>query len=85
MTSQESTTPGKRWPHPGDSLINKFRQGEVVAEVLSVDRKRSTVSVRVKGQIYNSLSSAAKSVSGHPSNGWVYWGLKKQVAYKAKD
>ena len=71
----------KQWPAPGDRLVHKFRlrPGEVAAEVLSVDRRTGRVGVRVRSVDYASLSGAAQAVSGHPTNGWVYWGLKKQA------
>lgn len=71
----------KRWPKVGEKLVHRFRKspGEAVAEVVSVNRKTGVVSVRVGNEVYSSLSSAAKAVSGASANGWTYWGLKKQV------
>lgn len=39
----------KQWPRPGDLLVHRFRkkEGEVVATVISVDRKTGKVAVRV--------------------------------------
>jgi len=70
----------KRWPKAGEKLVHKFRKksGEVVAEIVSVDRKTGSVKVRIGKEVFPSLSSAAQAVSGASSNGWVYWGLKKQ-------
>ena len=69
----------KKWPDVGDNLTHRFRKksGEVVAEVVSVDRGKGVVSVRIGKKTYPSLSSAARAVSGFRSNGWIYWGLKK--------
>jgi hypothetical protein len=33
--------------------------------------------VDVAGQIYPSLSTAAKAVAGTPTNGWTYWRLRR--------
>ncbi len=74
----------KLLPKIGDKLIHKFRKrpGFVTAEVISVDVERGDVSVKINGEIFPSLSSAAQSISGHSSNGWTYWGLKKQIPKK---
>ena len=49
---------------------------------MSVDPdNRSVIRVRMDGKEYPSLSAAAKVAAGGTSqNGWIYWGLKKQVA-----
>ena len=69
-----------RWPRPGDRLVHRFRrrESEAVAEVLSVDKKNNRIAVRVDDHVYDTLSAAAKSITGYPINGWVYWGLKSQ-------
>ena len=66
----------------GEVLVHRFRRrlGEVQAEVISVDAERRSIRVRMEGKEYASLSAAAKAVAGISQNGWVYWGLKKQVA-----
>lgn len=82
------STIDKRWPSPGDRLVHRFRRraGEVVAEVLSVNQQSGKISVKVNGEVYRSLSAAGKSVSGHATNGWIFWGLKSQVSRpKGKD
>lgn len=70
----------KKWPKAGDRLTHKFRKksGQVVAEVLSVDKKSGLIELRIDGQVYPSLSAAAQALSGSATNGWTYWGLKKQ-------
>ena len=72
----------KQWPAPGDRLVHHFRkrEGEVVAEVVSVDSQSGRVAVRVDGTEYPTLSAAATEIAGHPTNGWVFWGLKRQKA-----
>jgi hypothetical protein len=70
----------KKWPKVGDTLVHKFRKksGKVVAEVVSVDKKNGSISLRVGKELFPSLSAAAQSISGSSTNGWTYWGLKKQ-------
>lgn len=76
----------RQFPKPGDRLIHIFRKrpGQVEVEVVDVDRERGFVSVRMGGKIYPTLSAAAKEVAGHASNGWVYWGLKKQTGRRRR-
>ena len=71
-----------RMPEVGEVLVHRFRmrQGEVRAEVVSVDKASRSVTVRMDGKEYPSLSAAARSVAGTSQNGWIYWGLKKQVS-----
>ena len=70
----------KTWPKPGDRLTHRFRkrQGQVEAEVVSVNRDTGRVAVKVGDTIYRSLSSAAAAIAGSATNGWIFWGLKKQ-------
>ena len=72
----------RRMPEVGEVLVHRFRlrDGEVRAEVVSVDRESRSVKVRMDGKEYPSLSAAAKAVAGTSQNGWIYWGLKKQVS-----
>ena len=71
----------KKLPQPGDRLTHHFRkkQGEVTAEVISVDPKSRKIVVKVDDTTYSSLSAAGQAVSGHPTNGWIFWGLKKMT------
>lgn len=71
---------GPRWPNVGDVLVHRFSDGRPNAEatVVYVDPDNDSVHVRVGNTIYTSLSAAAKGVSGQHTNGWIFWGLKKQ-------
>ena len=70
-----------RMPDVGEVLVHRFRRrkGEVHAQVVSVDHESRSVTLRINGVEYSSLSAAAKAVAGSSQNGWVYWGLKKQA------
>ena len=71
-----------RIPRVGEVLVHRFRlrEGDIRAEVVSVDPETRSVSVKMNGKVYASLSAAAKTAAGGTSqNGWIYWGLKKQV------
>ncbi len=55
----------KRWPQPGDRLVHSFRkqEGQIVAEVISLDRKTGRVAVGVSDITYPSLSAAAAAIA----------------------
>jgi hypothetical protein len=48
------------------------------AVVLQADEQAGTLTVRVGNETFSSLSAAASSITGKATNGWIYWGLKKQ-------
>ena len=59
----------KRIPNVGEVLVHRFRQGkgEVRAEVISVDPKSRSVSVRMEGKEYNLLVSRGGGRRGYNS------------------
>ena len=71
-------TNDRAWPSVGQKLVRKNPRTneEVTAEVVSVDEEKGKVSVRVGSQVYPSLSTAARAITGTSTNGWVFWGLK---------
>lgn len=76
----------KIWPAVGDKLVHNFRKksGSVVAEVLSINKENEEIVLRIGEDVFPSLSAAAHSISGAQSNGWVFWGLKKQNPKKSR-
>lgn len=81
--------PDKVFPSVGQKLVHRFRKKEfedkeVVAEVVAVDEEKGTVVVRVGSKVYPSLSTAANSITGGATNGWIFWGLKKNAFTKKK-
>ena len=72
-------TTNRVWPALGQRLMHRRSSGEVVtAEVVSVDENRKIVKLRIADRDYQSLSAAARAITGHSTNGWVFWGLYKQ-------
>ena len=76
----------RTWPRPGDKLVHRFRKrrSHVEAMVISVDQASGRVGLEMDGREYPSLSAAASAVTGHETNGWIFWGLKKQ-GWRPKD
>ena len=74
------------WPTRGQVLTHHLKKNnsEITATVVEVDKSLGRIRVEVNGTIYKSLSAAAIAVSGHASNGWIFWGLKKQP-YRRKN
>ena len=58
-----------RMPEVGEVLIHRYRrrEGEVRVEVVSVDPTTRSVSVQMNGEVYASLSAAAKVAAGGTS------------------
>jgi hypothetical protein len=48
------------------------------AKVVSVNHDTGRVAVELDGKIFASLSGAAKSITGYPVDGWIFWGLEPQ-------
>jgi len=78
MPKQINRKPGA-YPEPGDVLEHRFREGKraVRAKVVESNAVTGAVKVEIRGKTYESLSAAAQKFSGHPANGWVWWGLQK--------
>lgn len=78
MKAKQQRKPGA-FPAPGDVLTHRFREGKraIRAKVVEVDYKAGEVAVEIRGKRYPSLSAAATHLSGHPANGWIWWGLQK--------
>ena len=69
-----------RIPKVGEVLVHRIRGTgrEVHALVVRVSENPRSVAIEMDGKEYPSLSAAASELSGNSTNGWVYWGLKKQ-------
>lgn len=70
----------KTIPQPGDLLVHRLKGQDVVAKVISVDQHTGKIKVIVNDTTYSSLSAAGEAVAGHSTNGWIFWGLKKQIS-----
>jgi len=58
------------------------RSDQNEATVVGVNKVLGTVKVQIGDTQYETLTAAAVAVSGYMTNGWVYWGLKKQIPYR---
>ena len=64
------------FPSVGTVLTRTFKGETFQAKVLSVNPDAGSVTVELKGQSYNTLTAAAKVVTGTEVNGWKFWGLE---------
>lgn len=65
-------------PAVGTQLIATFNKRRYTAVVVAIRESSQSVTVRVRGKDYASLSAAAMKITGHDTNGWVFWGLQKR-------
>lgn len=65
-------------PPVGTKLEHKFKGKLYVAEIVRSQSDPSKLIVRLQGRNYESLSGAAKSISGNSANGWVFWHNKSR-------
>jgi hypothetical protein len=61
-------------PKPGSTFKREY-QGKTYS--LSVVENNGRVLYRMKGESFSSPSAAAKSLTDHAVNGWVFWAMDK--------
>ena len=62
-------------PQVGTVFEKSFRGRTMRAKVVSIDQSKGRVGLEVNGKQYQSPSAAAKALTGHEINGWVFWGI----------
>jgi len=63
----------RQLPPVGTTLTATYRgQGHTAVIVEAKDRPAGRA-VKYGDQLFASLSAAGKAVTGHPTNGWVFW------------
>lgn len=60
-------------PSPGTKLIGRTKGMDVYAEVVEDPSAKSVMGILFRGNIYRSLSGAARAGTGHSINGWKFW------------
>lgn len=63
-------------PPPAGTVFRRKYKGREYSLTVVVS-KDGGVGYKVRGELFTSPSSAAKSVTGSDSNGWVWWGIEK--------
>lgn len=62
-----------RLPAPGTLLATKSKGKVYAAEMMEGGF------VKYEGRVYNSVSDAASAINGYPTNGYLFWGLRKPL------
>lgn len=68
----------KQLPRVGEELVGTSHRKQYRATVTFVDAEKGKVAVSIGRREFASLSAAAKAITGHDANGWVFWGVDKR-------
>ena len=60
-------------PREGTTLTATFKGQRHTAVVVDAKHRPSGRAVKYGDQLFPSLSAAAKAVTGHATNGWLFW------------
>ena len=63
----------RQLPPVGTTLTAIYRGQSHTAEIVEAKDLPSGRGVKYGDQLFASLSAAAKAVTGHSANGWVFW------------
>jgi hypothetical protein len=63
----------RQLPPVGTTLTGSFRGQAHTAVIVEAKDRPSGRAVKCGDQLFPSLSAAAKAVTGHSANGWVFW------------
>ena len=65
-------------PAPGTTLTGRFKGQTYSATIVEAEASPTGKAVEYGGKRYPSLSAAAKAVTGHSINGWLFWQAGEQ-------
>ena len=60
-------------PPVGTTLTARHRGQPHTAVIVEAKDRPGGRAVKYGDQLFSSLSAAAKAVTGHPTNGWLFW------------
>ena len=60
-------------PPAGTELRSTYHGGEYHAVIIEDKKFKLGRGVSMDGKFFKTLSGAAKSIAGHPMNGWAFW------------
>ena len=60
-------------PPVGTTLTGRSRGQSHTAVIVEAKDRPAGRAVEYGDQLFSSLSAAAKAVTGHPTNGWLFW------------
>jgi hypothetical protein len=63
----------RQLPPVGAALTGRFRGQAHTAVIVEAKDRPAGRAVKYGDQLFASVSAAGKAVTGHPTNGWVFW------------
>jgi hypothetical protein len=63
----------RQLPPVGTTLAGTYRGQTHTAVIVEAKDRPAGRAVEYGEQLFASLSAAAKAVTGHPTNGWLFW------------
>ena len=72
-TKRQRKKIARELPPVGTTLTGRSRGQSHTAVIVEAKDRPSGRAVEYGDQLFPSLSAAAKAVTGHPTNGWLFW------------
>ena len=63
----------RQLPPVGTTLTATYKGQPHTAVIVEAKDRPAGRAVECGDQLFSSLSAAAKAVTGHPTNGWLFW------------
>jgi hypothetical protein len=63
----------RQLPPVGTTLTATYKGQAHTAVIVEAKDRPAARAVKYGDQLFASLSAAGKAVTGHPTNGWVFW------------
>jgi len=72
-TKRQRKKIARQLPPVGTTLTGRSRGQSYTAVIVEAKDRPAGRAVKYGDQLFASLSAAAKAVTGHPTNGWLFW------------
>ena len=63
----------RQLPPVGTTLTATYKGQSHTAVIVEAKDRPAARAIKYGDQLFASLSAAGKAVTGHPTNGWVFW------------
>ena len=72
-TKRQRKKIARQLPPVGTTLTGRSKGQTHTAVIVEAEERPGGRAVKYGDQVFPSLSAAAKAVSGHATNGWLFW------------
>lgn len=72
-TKRQRKKIARELPPVGTALTGRFKGETRTATIVEAKDFPAGRAVEYEGSRYTSLSAAARAITGHPINGWLFW------------